>query len=319
MSAPSADADPRTAFVTPATRRRFTARIRTFGALLAVGMISLIANAPNAHAQATPSTTTTIAAAAVASTTTIAAIASTTTTSGPPPITALTPGVSTNKPDASLSIDVGDPVKQPSQSVLIIVLLTLLSVAPALLILMTSFTRIAVVLSLTRNALGLQSIPPNQVIVGLALFLSLFVMRPTFEQMNKDALQPLMKGQITQAQAYKAAMKPMQTFMLKQTRSDELAMFVKASGEARPKTSKDVSLATLIPAFILSELKTAFIIGFIIFIPFLVIDLVVSSSLMSMGMMMLPPVLVSLPFKILLFVMVDGWALIVNALLKSFG
>ena len=305
--------------MTPATRRRFTARIRTFGALLAVGMISLIANAPSAHAQATPSSTTTIAAAAVASTTTMAAIASTTTTSGPPPITALTPGVSTNKPDASLSIDVGDPVKQPSQSVLIIVLLTLLSVAPALLILMTSFTRIAVVLSLTRNALGLQSIPPNQVIVGLALFLSLFVMRPTFEQMNKDALQPLMKGQITQAQAYKAAMKPMQTFMLKQTRSDELAMFVKASGEARPKTSKDVSLATLIPAFILSELKTAFIIGFIIFIPFLVIDLVVSSSLMSMGMMMLPPVLVSLPFKILLFVMVDGWALIVNALLKSFG
>ena len=305
--------------VTPASRPRFTACIRTFGALLAVGLISLIANAPSADAQATPSTTTTIAAAAVASTTTIAAIASTTTTSGPPPITALIPGVSTNKPDASLSIDVGDPVKQPSQSVLIIVLLTLLSVAPALLILMTSFTRIAVVLSLTRNALGLQSIPPNQVIVGLALFLSLFVMRPTFEQMNKDALQPLMKGQITQAQAYKAAMKPMQTFMLKQTRSDELAMFVKASGEARPKTSKDVSLATLIPAFILSELKTAFIIGFIIFIPFLVIDLVVSSSLMSMGMMMLPPVLVSLPFKILLFVMVDGWALIVNALLKSFG
>ena len=332
--------------MTPATGLRFTAHIRTFGALLAVGMISIIANAPSAHAQATPSTTTTTTAAAVVATTTsvlvaagapttttiagapavagvtqstVAAIASTTTTSGPPPITALTPGVSTNKPDASLSIDVGDPVKQPSQSVLIIVLLTLLSVAPALLILMTSFTRIAVVLSLTRNALGLQSIPPNQVIVGLALFLSLFVMRPTFEQINKDALQPLMKGQITQAQAYKAAMRPMQTFMLKQTRGDELAMFVKASGEARPKTSKDVSLATLIPAFILSELKTAFIIGFIIFIPFLVIDLVVSSSLMSMGMMMLPPVLVSLPFKILLFVMVDGWALIVNALLKSFG
>ena len=309
-------------------------------ALVVVALVSLTATAPRADAQAAPTTTlagptttlvaptstlagptTTLAGAAGAAAGvagTVSTIAPTTTTSGLPPITALT-ATPAQKPDASLSIDVGDPVKQPSQSVLIIVLLTLLSVAPALLILMTSFTRIAVVLSLTRNALGLQSIPPNQVIVGLALFLSLFVMRPTFEQMNKEALQPLMKGQITQAQAYKAAMKPMQTFMLKQTRSDELAMFVKASGEARPKTPKDVSLATLIPAFILSELKTAFIIGFVIFIPFLVIDLVVSSSLMSMGMMMLPPVLVSLPFKILLFVMVDGWALIVNALLKSFG
>ena len=304
-------------------------------AVVVVALIALTATAPRADAQTAPTTTLLAPTTLAGPTTTLAGptttlagptttlagatgASTTTTTSGLPPITALTASPA-KKPDASLSIDVGDPVKQPSQSVLIIVLLTLLSVAPALLILMTSFTRIAVVLSLTRNALGLQSIPPNQVIVGLALFLSLFVMRPTFEQMNKEALQPLMKGQITQAQAYKAAMKPMQTFMLKQTRSDELAMFVKASGEARPKTPKDVSLATLIPAFILSELKTAFIIGFVIFIPFLVIDLVVSSSLMSMGMMMLPPVLVSLPFKILLFVMVDGWALIVNALLKSFG
>ena len=222
---------------------------------------------------------------------------------------------------ATISLDVaGEGANgKPSQSLLIIILLTLLAVAPALLIMLTSFTRIVIVLSLTRNALGLQGVPPNQVLVGLALFLSMFVMAPTLSEINEEALQPLLKGDIAQQEAYEVAIVPLRTFMLEQTRPDELAMFVSAGGNERPDTPEDVNITSLIPAFILSELKTAFIIGFIVFIPFLVIDMVVSSSLMSMGMMMLPPVLVSLPFKLLLFVMVDGWALVVKSLLTSFG
>ena len=221
-------------------------------------------------------------------------------------------------PEATVNIDLGGTAQKPSNSLLIIVLLTLLSVAPSLVVLMSSFTRIAVVLSLTRNALGLQAIPPNQVIAGLSLFLSLFVMRPTLEALNDQALQPYLKGEITQSVAIERAQEPIRTFMLRQTDRAELTMLVKASGQERPATPEDISLLTLIPAFILSELKKAFIIGFVIFIPFLVIDIVVSSSLMSVGMMMLPPVLVSLPFKLLLFVMVDGWGLIIRSLLESF-
>ena len=222
--------------------------------------------------------------------------------------------------EATISLDVGEGANgKPSQSLLIIILLTLLAVAPALLIMLTSFTRIVIVLSLTRNALGLQGVPPNQVLVGLALFLSMFVMAPTLSEINRDALQPLLKGDMGQAEAYEVAIVPLRGFMMEQTRPDELAMFVSAGSNERPSSPADVSITSLIPAFILSELKTAFIIGFIVFIPFLVIDMVVSSSLMSMGMMMLPPVLVSLPFKLLLFVMVDGWALVVRSLLTSFG
>ena len=217
-----------------------------------------------------------------------------------------------------VSITVGDGAN-PSQSVLIIILLTLLSLAPSVLILLTSFTRIAIVLSLVRNALGLQSIPPNQVIVGLALFLSLFVMRPTIEKINTDALQPLLKNEISQTDAYRAALAPLRVFMLKQTGTRELKMMMAVSKEEKPATPNDVSNATLIPAFILSELRIAFIIGFVIFIPFLVIDLVVSSSLMSMGMMMLPPVVISLPFKLLLFVLLDGWSVVVRSLIESFS
>ena len=226
-----------------------------------------------------------------------------------------------NNRGATISLDVAGNGKngKPSQSLLIIMLLTLLAVAPALLIMLTSFTRIVIVLSLTRNALGLQGVPPNQVLVGLALFLSMFVMAPTLSKINEEALQPLLKGDMQQQEAYEVAIVPLRTFMLEQTRPDELAMFVSAGGDERPGTPADVNITALIPAFILSELKTAFIIGFIVFIPFLVIDMVVSSSLMSMGMMMLPPVLVSLPFKLLLFVMVDGWALVVKSLLTSFG
>jgi flagellar biosynthesis protein FliP len=228
----------------------------------------------------------------------------------------------TDNPDASVTLKIPGTNGAPSQSLMIIVLITLLSVAPALLIMLTSFTRIVIVLSLTRNALGLHTIPPNQVVVGLAMFLSFFVMSPTLSDINTNAVQPFLHGQKTQAQAYDAAVTPLRTFMLKQTRKDELSLFASAAASAggkKPAKPEDVSLSALIPAFILSELKTAFIIGFVVFIPFLVIDIVVSSSLMSMGMMMLPPALVSLPFKILLFVMVDGWGLIVRSLLKSFG
>ena len=224
-----------------------------------------------------------------------------------------------NEDKATISLDVGGEEGKPSQSLLIIILLTLLAVAPALMIMLTSFTRIVIVLSLTRNALGLQGVPPNQVLVGLALFLSLFVMGPTLSKINEEALQPMLKGDIGQQEAYDVAIVPLRSFMMEQTRPDELAMFVSASTNEKPSTPADVTLSALIPAFILSELKTAFIIGFIIFIPFLVIDMVVSSSLMSMGMMMLPPVLVSLPFKLLLFVLVDGWALVTKSLLTSFG
>jgi len=228
----------------------------------------------------------------------------------------------TTAKDASISIDFGGldgtGKKKPGQSVVIILLLTVIAVAPALLVMVTSFTRIVIVLSLTRNALGLASIPPNQVVIGLALFLSLFVMAPTLSDINDQALQPLLDGKLDYSQAYQKAQKPLRAFMLEQTRRGELNLFINAAGGKRPETRDKVEMSTLIPAFVLSELKTAFIIGFIIFVPFLIIDLVVSSTLMSMGMFMLPPVLVSLPFKLLLFVMVDGWALVVSSLITSF-
>jgi flagellar biosynthetic protein FliP len=215
-------------------------------------------------------------------------------------------------------VNLGPGVGKPSQTISIILLLTVLSVAPALLMLCTAFTKIIVVLSLTRNALGTPTIPPNQVLAGLALFLSLFVMAPVLTQMNDQALQPYLKGTISQSQAFTKGVAPLRTFMLKETRKGELTTMIALSKGARPAKAADVPLTTLIPAFVLSELKSAFIIGFVVFIPFLVIDLVVSSSLMSMGMMMLPPVMISLPFKLLLFVMVDGWDLIAKALVTSY-
>ena len=223
----------------------------------------------------------------------------------------------------SVRVDLNNVGSKPSQPIVIILLLTLLSVAPALLVLCTSFTKIIVVLSLTRNALGTPTIPPNQVLAGLALFLSLFVMSPVLSQMNDKGVQPYLKGEKTQSQAAKDGVQPLRAFMLKQTRAPELSNMVEMSSKMndteKPKKPEDVPLSTLIPAFILSELKSAFIIGFVVFIPFLIIDLVVSSSLMSMGMMMLPPVLISQPFKLLLFVMIDGWDLITRALVSSYG
>jgi flagellar biosynthesis protein FliP len=217
-----------------------------------------------------------------------------------------------------IDIATGDG-EAPSQSILLLLGLAVLSLAPSLVILLSSFTRIVIVLSLTRNALGLQGIPPNQVLIGLSLFLSLFVMAPTLGEVNESALQPYLAGQLDQGEAFDAASQPIKRFMLANTRTDELQLMISAAGEDRPDTPDDVSLTTLIPAFLLSELKTAFIMGFVIFVPFLVIDLVVSAVLMSLGMMMLPPVFVSLPFKLLLFVMVGGWSLIVETLLASFS
>ncbi|MFC5997314.1 flagellar type III secretion system pore protein FliP [Quadrisphaera sp. GCM10027208] len=226
--------------------------------------------------------------------------------------------VAPEEPAVTIELD-GDPDAVPSQAIIVILGLTLLSLAPALLVLMTSFTRIAIVLSLTRNALGLQAIPPNPVIVGLALFLSLFVMSPVLSEVWSEGLSPFLDGLKDQETAYADGIAPLRDFMLAHVGRDELALFMDASGAERPDTPQDVSMATLVPAFVISELKTAFIIGFIIFIPFLVIDIVVSSTLMSMGMMMLPPVLISLPFKILLFVLVDGWSLIAQSLLNSYA
>ena len=221
-------------------------------------------------------------------------------------------------PQSSVSVSINGVDGKPSQSVVIILLMTVISIAPAALMLTTCFTKIVVVLSLTRNALGLQGVPPNQVLVGLALFLSLFIMGPTLSAVNKDGIQPYLHNQMTASQAYDAGVQPLKQFMLKQTRKDDLASMINASKEAKPATPNDVSMSTLVPAFVLSELRAAFIIGFVIFVPFLVIDLVVSSSLMSMGMMMLPPTMISLPFKLLLFVMVDGWGMIAHSLITSY-
>jgi flagellar biosynthetic protein FliP len=217
--------------------------------------------------------------------------------------------------DSTVSLSVPG---QPSQIVQIILLVTVLGVAPAVLLLCTAFTKIVVVLSLVRSAIGTQSVPPNQVLVGLALFLSLFVMGPTFDAMQSQGVAPYTKGTKTIEQAYTDGVKPLRAFMLAHTRSEEIALMTKASGDAAPKTKDDVELRTLIPAFVLSELRAAFIIGFVVFVPFLVVDIVVSAVLMSLGMVMLPPSLISLPFKLLLFVLVDGWALVVTTLLGSY-
>lgn len=205
-----------------------------------------------------------------------------------------------------------------STSVKLLLLLTVLSLAPSILILMTAFTRIVIVLSFVRTALATQQMPPNQVIVGLSLFLTFFIMAPTFQEVNKTALTPLFNEKITLEQAYDRASIPFKDFMSAHTRQKDLALFLDYAKVDKPKSIQDIPLTAMVPAFAISELKTAFQIGFMIFIPFLVIDMVVASVLMSMGMMMLPPVMISLPFKILLFVMVDGWYLVVKSLLESF-
>ncbi|MCF7618859.1 flagellar type III secretion system pore protein FliP [Bacillus sonorensis] len=205
-----------------------------------------------------------------------------------------------------------------SASVRLLLLLTVFSIAPGILIMMTCFTRVVIVLSFVRTSLATQSMPPNQVLIGLALFLTFFIMGPTFSEINKDALTPLMDNKISIDEAYTKAEAPIKEFMSKHTRQKDLALFMNYTKMKTPESIDDIPLSTLVPAFIISELKTAFQMGFMIFIPFLIIDMVVASVLMSMGMMMLPPVMISLPFKILLFVLVDGWYLIVKSLLQSF-
>ncbi|MDQ0860115.1 flagellar type III secretion system pore protein FliP [Bacillus sp. V2I10] len=205
-----------------------------------------------------------------------------------------------------------------STSVRLLLLLTVLSLAPSILILMTCFTRIIIVLSFVRTSLATQQMPPNQVLIGIALFLTFFIMAPTFSEINKQALTPLFNEEIRLEEAYEKAALPLKEFMSKHTRQKDLALFLEYAKMEKPESVEDIPLTALVPAFAISEIKTAFQIGFMIFIPFLVIDMVVASILMSMGMMMLPPVMISLPFKILLFVLVDGWYLVVKSLLQSF-
>jgi flagellar biosynthetic protein FliP len=221
-------------------------------------------------------------------------------------------------PRIDIGVRAASSPQDVSLSLQILFLLTVLSLAPAILMMTTSFTRIAIVLSFLRQALGTQQIPPNQVLIGLAMFLTFFNMNPVFTKINNNALQPYLDGKIKQTEALTEAVKPMREFMFAQVRDKDVALFIYLSKAPRPASRDDVPTMTLIPAFVLSELKTAFQMGFIIFIPFLIIDMVVASTLMSMGMMMLPPVTISLPFKILLFVMIDGWHLIVRSLMTSF-
>ncbi|GAA1436008.1 hypothetical protein GCM10009641_33650 [Mycobacterium cookii] len=220
--------------------------------------------------------------------------------------------------DSSVTIDLGGITDKPSTPVTVIIALTLLSLLPAILLTCTSFTKVLVVLGLTRNALGLQQIPPNQVLAGLALFLSLFIMAPVLGQINDTGLQPYLDGDKNASVAYTDGVQPLREFMLDQTGDDELRLLTSVAQRDLPEDRDDVSMATLVPAFVLSELKQAFIIGFIIFIPFLVIDIVISGALMALGMMMMPPVMVSLPFKLLLFVLVDGWGLVITSVVSSY-
>ena len=201
----------------------------------------------------------------------------------------------------------------------VIALLTVLSLAPAIVILMTSFTRLIIVFHFLRQALGTMQSPPNQVLVGLALFMTFFIMMPVWHQVHEKSLAPYLDEKITITEAFERAQEPIKKFMMVNTREKDLGLFIKVSGQQRPQTRADVSLLTLIPAFVISELKTAFIIGFVLYVPFLVIDMVVASVLLSMGMMMLPPVMISLPFKLMLFVLVDGWHLVAGSMIKSFG
>lgn len=224
-----------------------------------------------------------------------------------------------NLPTLSIGINDAATPEDVSTGLQILFLLTILSVAPGILLMTTSFTRIVIVLGFVRQAMGTQNTPPNQIIIGMALFLTFFVMAPVINTINNKALQPYMDKQITQQQAMSETVNIMRDFMFSQVQESELQLFIDITQEEQPEDKKDISTMVLIPAFMLSELKTAFQMGFMIYVPFLVIDMLVASVLMSMGMMMLPPIVISLPFKLLLFVLVDGWQLVVGSLMKSFG
>ena len=222
-------------------------------------------------------------------------------------------------PNITLGFEDADDPEKVSSALQILVLLTILTLAPAILIMTTSFARIIIVLSFLRQAMGTQQTPPTQILIGLALFLTMFVMGPVWSEINEGALKPYMEEELGQFEALKLAEIPIKRFMLNHTREKDLSLFVNLSEDKNPQSAEDVSIQTVVPAFIISELKTAFQIGFLIYIPFLILDMVVASILLSMGMMMLPPVLISLPFKLMLFVMVDGWYLTVGSLMRSFS
>jgi len=224
-----------------------------------------------------------------------------------------------NLPTLSVGVKEANTPAEVSTALQVLLVLTILTVAPAIVLMTTAFTRIVIVLGFVRQAMGTQNTPPNQVILGLALFLTFFIMAPTLNTMNREALQPYMQEKISQQQALERSVQVMRDFMFSQVHENELQLFIDITKEEQPENKKDISSSILIPAFMLSELKLAFQMGFMIYVPFLVIDMLVASVLMSMGMMMLPPIVISLPFKLLLFVLVDGWQLVVGSLMKSFG
>ena len=224
----------------------------------------------------------------------------------------------TKDPTISLQVSGLDATEPWTFGLRILLMLTVLTLAPALLILVTSFTRVVIVLGLLRQALGTLHAPPNQVMIGLALFLTLFIMMPVWEKVRTEALNPFLENQVTQEVAMQRAIDPIREFMLKQVREKDLSLFMTMGKIPDPQTAKDVPIHVLIPAFVTSELRTAFQIGFLIYVPFLVIDMIVASTLMAMGMMMLPPIMISLPFKLILFVLADGWLLVVGSLMNSF-
>ncbi len=221
-------------------------------------------------------------------------------------------------PSVDINVGTANSPQDVATSLQLLAVLTILSLAPAIIMMTTAFVRIVVVIGLLRNALSTQNVPPNQVVVALALFLTFYIMSPYWSEANDNGIQPYLAGRITQEEALKNTIAPLREFMFKQTREADLALFVNLSQAERPNSPEDVSTFTLIPAYVISELKTAFQIGFMIYIPFIVIDMIVASTLMGMGMMMLPPVMISMPFKILLFVMVDGWHLLIKSLIVSF-
>ena len=221
-------------------------------------------------------------------------------------------------PSVNVEVGTAETPEQVSTTLQVIAVLTLATLAPAILMMTTSFVRIVVIIGFLRNALATQNVPPNQVVISLAMFLTFYIMAPYWAQANENGLQPYLAGQISQEEALTNALEPMREFMFRQTREADLALLVNLSDAERPESQEDVSTFVLIPAFMISELKTAFQIGFMLYVPFIVIDMIVATTLMSMGMMMLPPVMISLPFKILLFVMIDGWHLLIRSIIVSF-
>lgn len=237
----------------------------------------------------------------------------------PAALFAQSPAPLVSTPAFSLGLSPGEDPVRSTVVLQIFLLMTVLSLAPAILIMVTSFTRIVIVLSLVRRALGTMQLPSNQIVIGLSLFLTVFIMAPVWTQINAEALQPYLERKIGHEQAFESAARPLRAFMLKQTREKDLALFVEIAKAPRPNTPAEIPTSVLVPAFIISEVKTAFEIGLLLYVPFLIIDMVVAAVLLSMGMMMLPPIMVSLPFKLLLFVLADGWYLLIGSLVKSFG